>query len=77
MIQKAKKKTFFLIGLLITGFIGMIAGQNRAGYSKDTSLLISSITTHAYADATTVTTWGGGDGCGGCSGSDTGDGGGS
>jgi hypothetical protein len=63
MIQKAKKRTLFLVGLLFTGIIASIAGQLRSGYSKEESLFVST----ASADVASYT--GGqwtGDGCAGC-----------
>lgn len=37
MIQKAKKKTSFLISVLITGILGTVGGYLSANYSKNSS----------------------------------------
>jgi hypothetical protein len=63
MIQKFKKRTFFLAGLLFTGIIASFLGHVRSGYSKEDSLFL----TTAQADEAPYTggTWAG-DGCAGC-----------
>jgi hypothetical protein len=79
MIQKAKKKTSFFLGILVTGILGTIGGYVNSNYSKDSSFLIpvakadvpfgsSSLDGNALVDA--------GSGCDGGSGG-SGDGGGS
>ncbi len=67
---KAKKKSLFFLGLLVTSLFGSVSGYLRVHVSKDDdadSLLAS--TAHADAQAWV---WGSGDGagegCGGCSG---------
>lgn len=40
MIQKAKKKTSFFLGILVTGILGTIGGYINSNYSKDGSFLI-------------------------------------
>ncbi len=39
MIQKAKKKTSFLIGILATGILSVIGGYISSNYSRDGSFL--------------------------------------
>ncbi len=74
MIRKAKKRTLFLMGMLITGLLSTVGTYSRSNYSKDDSLFASK----AYADLDIYNGGvGGGDGggdaacggCGGCSGS--------
>lgn len=40
MIQKAKKRTSFFLGILITSILGAIGGHINANYSKDGSFLV-------------------------------------
>jgi len=66
MIRKARKKTLFLMGMLITGLVSIVAGSVRSNYSKDNSLLF----TEAHADLAAFG-WnpgscGDGSNCGGC-----------
>lgn len=69
MIQRAKKKTSFLLGILITGILGTIGGYVNSNYSKNSSLFV----TIAKADIPGSSGFGGDGGSGG----DGGDGGGS
>ena len=64
MIKKAQKKAFFLLGILLTSFIGVLTSNLRANSSKDQSLFITS----ANADLGGTWTYAsyGGSGCGGC-----------
>ncbi len=39
MIQKAKKKTLFLISVSVTGVLGIIGGYISSNYSRDGSFL--------------------------------------
>lgn len=64
MIQKTKKQTLLLMGMVVTGLIGIVSTGLRSNYSKDNSLFISTV--HADYTAYTVAD-GGGSGCGGCS----------
>ncbi len=74
MIQKAKKRTLFLIGLIITSLAGVVGAHVRSSYSKEDSLLMSSLASPAYADACPSCTWF--SDSGGCSGGDSSAGGG-
>lgn len=40
MIQKAKKKTLFLISVSVTGVLGIIGGYISSNYSRDGSFLV-------------------------------------
>lgn len=68
MIQKAKKRTLFLLGILVTSILGVMHNYTRSMHS-DESLFIS--TAHADVASFAATAWTG-DGCGGCSGGDSG-----
>ncbi len=86
MIQKAKKRTSFFLGILVTSILGTIGGYVNSNYSKDGSFLVPVAKADVpnplsgtgfegsalYADAGS----GGGSGCDGGSGG-SGDGGGS
>lgn len=67
MIRKARKKTLFLVSMLITGLVSIVAGSLRSNYSKDDSLLL----TEAHADLAyygwNPGSCGDGSNCGGCS----------
>ena len=65
MIQKTKKKTLFLIGLLLTGVVGSMSDYIRNNYTKVGSLILDSSVNTAYADGV-IDTPGSSDG--GCSG---------
>ena len=73
MMQKAKKRTLFLIGLLITGILGTLSTYTKSNYSQEESLFA----TRVYADLQAYE-WdygscgGDGGGCGGCSSGDSG-----
>lgn len=67
MIQRAKKRTMFLAGLLLASVFGFISAHVRSNYSKTDSLLVSSVVPSVYADAGGA--WAGDSG--GCSGSDS------
>ncbi|MFA6078043.1 MAG: hypothetical protein WC724_03450 [Candidatus Paceibacterota bacterium] len=41
MIQKAKKRTSFFLGILVTSILGTIGGYVNSNYSKDGSFLVS------------------------------------
>ncbi|TSC54650.1 MAG: hypothetical protein LiPW30_116 [Parcubacteria group bacterium LiPW_30] len=58
MIQKAKKKTSFLLSILVTGILGTIGGYISSNYSKDSSFLVPV----AKADVPFNPFGGGGDG---------------
>lgn len=40
MIQKAKKRTSFFLGILVTSILGTIGGYVNSNYSKDGSFLV-------------------------------------
>jgi hypothetical protein len=69
MIQKAKKRTLFLIGIIITSLAGVVGAHIRSSYSRDESLIMSSLASPVYADACPTCTWMGDSG--GCSGGDS------
>ncbi|MFA6078046.1 MAG: hypothetical protein WC724_03465 [Candidatus Paceibacterota bacterium] len=78
MIQKAKKKTSFLLSILITGILGTIGGYVNSNYSKNSSLLAP--IAKADIPATSADIFGGssaGDAGSGDGGGSGGDGGGS
>lgn len=67
MIQKVKKRSLFLVSILVTGLLGLVSNHLRTNFSKEDSLLITTV----YADFVDWTVDSGsacGDGCGGCSG---------
>lgn len=58
-----KKRSLFLIGLLVSGISGVVVNYFTDNYSKDGSLILPT----AHADYTNYPTGGTGDGSGGCS----------
>ncbi|MFA9262385.1 MAG: hypothetical protein ACEQSB_03455 [Undibacterium sp.] len=71
MVRIIKKRAYFLLGVAVSAVIGVLTGYIRSGYSKDDSWLVPP----AKADLVPYTWDAGlcGDGCGGCSGGDSGD----
>lgn len=70
MVRIIKKRAYLLVGILISALLGTLGSFVRSQYSKGDSWLIPP----ARADIQPYT-WdagGCGDGCGGCSGSDSG-----
>jgi hypothetical protein len=74
MIQRTKKRTLFFLGLLIAGLASVVGSHVRSNYSREGSLLATIFAPEAHADTTTFAggVEVGGDGCGGCSGGDSG-----
>ena len=71
MVQQMKKKTLFIIGVMITTFIGATNNYVRTQYSKVGSLILDSAATTAYADNPITGSPGGWGSDGGCSGGDS------
>ncbi len=73
MVQRAHKRTLFLIGILFASIAGVAGSYLRSNYSKGDSLFLPNV---AHADAANWN-WAvgsSGDGCGGCSGDASADG---
>lgn len=62
LLQQFRKRTLFIVGILVTSITGLVTNYINNNYSKSESLIIPT----AHADYAVYT--GGGDGCGGCSG---------
>lgn len=78
MIQRAKKKTSFLLGVLVTGILGTIGGHLNSNYSRDSSLIVPTakadiplVYDELYGGGETINSFTG-DGCGGSTGGSSG-----